>query len=272
MLEEENLALMNILNSLGVKVYRPEEITVDFIKKNYGSDILLNGFSQDFSRDNIAVIGNNLIELNLRTPLRKVDISGFRELLLDKCTQDGVRWFSMPHTELLAPPSPPDTPLLEGGDVIVLGRTILVGNTRNPSVGSNEAGFRWLKNILGSSYDVVRIPLREDVLHLDCVLSVPHEGLAIVCEEAFVDGLPNHIKGWDLIRVSIESAQRLAVNGIPVDSKNYIISFNKHNDNKYLQSELEKRNIRVHRVFFGTHNGQGGSLRCATQPLIRKVK
>lgn len=271
MLEEENLALIKILISLGVKVYRPKEITVDFIRENYGSDVLLNGFSQDFPRDNMAVIGNDLIEFNLRTPLRKVDISGFRELLLDKCTKDGVRWFSMPHTELLAPPSP-DTPLLEGGDVIVLGRTILVGNTRNPSVGSNEAGFRWLNNILGSSYDVVRVPLREDVLHLDCVLSVPRDGLAIVCEEAFVDGLPEHIKGWDLIRVDIESVRRLAVNGIPVDNKNYIMSFNDHNDNRYLQSELEKRDIKVHRVFFGTHNGQGGSLRCATQPLVRKIK
>ena len=110
------------------------------------------------------------------------------------------------------------------------------------------------------------------MLHLDCVLSVPRNGLAIVCEEAFVDGLPEHIKSWDLIRVDIESVRRLAVNGIPVDSKNYLMSFNDHNDNRYLQSELEKRDIKVHRVFFGTHNGQGGSLRCATQPLVRKIK
>ena len=269
-LEEENLALIGILNSLGVKVYRPKEITVDFIRENYGSDVLLNGFSQDFPRDNMAVIGNNLIEFNLRTPLRKADISGFRELLLEKCTKGDVRWFSMPHTELLVQPDP-STPLLEGGDVIVLGKTILVGNTLNPSVGSNEAGFRWLKNILGSSYDVARVPLREDILHLDCVLSVPRDGLAIICEEAFLDGLPDHIRGWDLIKVDIESVRRLSVNGIPVDSKNYIISFNEHNDNMHLQSELENRKIKVHRVFFGTHNGQGGSLRCATQPLIRKI-
>lgn len=271
MLEDENLALINILQSLGVKVLRPKEITVDFIKKNYGSDVLINGFSQDFPRDNIAVIGNNLIELNLRTPLRKVDISGFKELLIDKCTKGNVKWFSMPHTELLAQPDP-ETPLLEGGDVIVLGKTILVGNTQNPSVGSNEAGYKWFKSILEGAYNVVRVPLITSVLHLDCVLSVPRQGLAIVCEEAFVEGLPDHIKGWDLIKVSMQDVQRLAVNGIPVDASNYIISFNKHNDNKQLQSELEKRNIKVHRVFFGTHNGQGGSLRCATQPLIRKVK
>ena len=110
------------------------------------------------------------------------------------------------------------------------------------------------------------------MLHLDCVLSVPREGLAIICEEAFVDGLPKELKGWYLIRVSLKDVQRLAVNGVPVNSENYILSYNRHNDNRAIQAELEKRGIRVHRVFFGTHNGQGGSLRCATQPLKRKVR
>ena len=155
--------------------------------------------------------------------------------------------------------------------MIVLGKTILVGNTRNPSVGSNEAGHRWLKSVLGDGYDVIRVPLVASVLHLDCALSVPRDGLAIVCEDAFVDGLPKQLAGWDLIKVSLDDVRRLAVNGVPVDSKTYILSYNRHNDNRYIQTELEKRGIRVHRVFFGTHNGQGGSLRCATQPLIRRA-
>ena len=271
MLEEENQAFIAILKSLGVKVYRPTEITVDFIKEHYGGDVLLNGFSQDFPRDNMAVIGSNVIEFNLRTPIRKVDISGFGNILTEKCSDPTVKWFSMPHTELLKP-ARTDTPFLEGGDVIVIGKTVLVGNTQNPSVGSNEAGYRWLKNILGNQYKVKRVRLIESVLHLDCVLSVPRRGLAIICEEAFVDGLPKEIKNWDLIRVRLEDVKRLAVNGVPVNSRNYILSYNRHNDNRYIQAELEKRGIRVHRVFFGTHNGQGGSLRCATQPLKRKVK
>lgn len=271
MLEEENQAFIGILKSLGVKVYRPTEITVDFIKEHYGGDVLLNGFSQDFPRDNMAVIGSNVIEFNLRTPIRKVDISGFRNILSEKCSDSAVKWFSMPHTELLKP-ARMDTPFLEGGDVIVLDRIVLVGNTQNPSVGSNEAGYQWLKSILGNQYKVTRVRLVESVLHLDCVLSVPRRGLAIICEEAFVDGLPKELEGWDLIRVRLEDVQRLAVNGVPVDSRNYILSYNRHNDNRYIQVELEKRGIRVHRVFFGTHNGQGGSLRCATQPLKRKVK
>ena len=271
MLEEENQAFIAILKSLGVKVFRPTEITVDFIKQYYGADVLLNGFSQDFPRDNMAVIGSNVIEFNLRTPIRKVDISGFRDILSEKCSDATVKWFSMPHTELLKP-ARKDTPFLEGGDVIVLGKTVLVGNTLNPSVGSNEAGYQWLKNILGDQYKVKRVRLVESVLHLDCVLSVPRRGLAIICEEAFVDGLPEELKDWDLIRVRLKDVKRLAVNVVPVNSRNYILSYNRHNDNRYIQAELEKRGIRVHRVFFGTHNGQGGSLRCATQSLKRKVK
>ena len=247
------------------------EITVDFIKEHYGADVLLNGFSQDFPRDNMAVIGNNVIEFNLRTAIRKVDISGFRDILSEKCSDSTVKWFSMPHTELLEP-ARADTPFLEGGDVIVLGKTVFVGNTENPSVGSNEAGYKWLKNIVGDRYTVKRIRLVESVLHLDCVLSVPRSGLAIVCEEAFIDGLPEEIKDWDLIRVSLDDVKRLAVNGLPVDSQNYVLSYNLHNDNRFIQTELERRGIKVHRVFFGTHNGQGGSLRCATQPLKREVK
>ena len=271
MLEEENQAFIAILESLGVKVYRPAEITVGFIKKHYGADVLLNGFSQDFPRDNMAVIGNNVIEFNLRTAIRKVDISGFRDILSEKCSDSTVKWFSMPHTELLEP-ARADTPFLEGGDVIVLGKTVFVGNTENPSVRSNEAGYKWLKNIVGDRYTVKRIRLVESVLHLDCVLSVPRSGLAIVCEEAFIDGLPEEIKDWDLIRVSLDDVKRLAVNGLPVDSQNYVLSYNLHNDNRFIQTELERRGIKVHRVFFGTHNGQGGSLRCATQPLKREVK
>lgn len=158
----------------------------------------------------------------------------------------------------------------ENQDVLLL--RCEIRDTENPSVGSNEAGYKWLKNIVGDRYTVKRIRLVESVLHLDCVLSVPRSGLAIVCEEAFIDGLPEEIKDWDLIRVSLDDVKRLAVNGLPVDSQNYVLSYNLHNDNRFIQTELERRGIKVHRVFFGTHNGQGGSLRCATQPLKREVK
>lgn len=268
MLEEENRAFITVLEELGVKVLRPTEMTPEFIRERYGERILINGYSQDFPRDNLVIIGNMVIECNLRTPIRKTDISGFREILREKCGV-GVRWVAMPHTEPLTIPGD-ETPLLEGGDVIVLGSTILVGNSMNPSVGSNEAGYCWLKNFLGDAYTVIRVPLIPEILHLDCALSIPRTGLAIICPEAFTEGIPNVLEGFDTIPVSLEEASRLAVNGLPVDERHYIMSVNDHNDNTYIRKELEKRGISVYPVYFGVHNGQGGSLRCATQALIRR--
>ncbi|NCC24373.1 MAG: hypothetical protein EOM25_04100 [Deltaproteobacteria bacterium] len=268
LLEEENLELIAVLESLGVKVHRPKPLTEDFIAQNYGKEILANGFSQDFPRDNMIVIGNQVIEFNLRTMLRRADISGFKDILTAKFQEGGMRWISMPHAAPLAQ-TPPNEPALEGGDFVFVGDTLLLGNTKNPSVGSNEAGYEWIKRTVGNEYKVVRVPLIEKILHLDCVLSIPRKGLAIVCEEAYVDGLPDCIKDWDLIKVPLEDAARLAVNGLPVDEKNYIMSYNDHVKNDFIRKQLEHRGVTVHPVYFGTHNGQGGSIRCATQPLKR---
>lgn len=174
----------------------------------------------------------------------------------------------MPHAEPLAP-TPPDDPALEGGDFVFVGDTILLGNTQNHSVGSNQAGHEWIKRIVGDEYKVVRMPFVEGILHLDCVLSVPPHGLAIVCEEAYIDGLPACIENWDLIKVPMKDASCLAVNGLPVDEKNCIMSYNDHVSNDRVHNEPETRGITVHPVYFGTHNGQGGSIRCFTQPLKR---
>ncbi|MDD4735482.1 MAG: arginine deiminase-related protein [Kiritimatiellae bacterium] len=268
LLEAENLALINVLEKLGVQVYRPTHLTEEFITRNYGPEVLANGFSQDFPRDNMIVIGNQAIEFNLRTMLRRADISGFQKILSEKFQQGNMRWFAMPHAPPLAIPSP-DEPALEGGDLVILGKTILIGNTLNHAVGSNRTGCDWIQQVLGEEYTVVPVPLVEQILHLDCVLSIPREGLAIVCEEAFTEGIPACIRDWDLIKVPLADASRLAVNGLPVDEKNYIMSYNDHVSNDHIRSELEQRGITVHPVYFGTHNGQGGSIRCATQPLKR---
>ncbi len=268
LLEEENIALIKVLTSLGVRVFRPKQLTEDFIVQNYGREILANGYSQDFPRDNMIVIGNQAIEFNLRTMLRRADISGFKEILSSRFKQGNMRWFAMPHAAPLAVTSP-DDPALEGGDLVIIGKTILVGNTLNQAVGSNKAGYEWLRQILGREYKVERVPLVEQILHLDCVLSIPRHGLAIICEEAFVEGIPSCIHGWDLIKVSLADASRLAVNGLPVDENNYVMSYNDHVKNDFIRSELTKRGIKVHPVYFGTHNGQGGSIRCATQVLKR---
>lgn len=269
LIKAENDEFVRILESLGVTVYRPTLLSQQDVETLYGSEALINGYSQDFPRDNLIIIGNNVIEANLRTPLRRTDIEGLRSLLTEKCSVAQVKWTAMPHMPLLGEYSN-DSPLLEGGDIIVLGKTILVGNSANASVGSNEAGYEWLKNYLGNEYDVVRVPLCENVLHLDCALSVPRNGLAIICPDAFEEGIPEILMDWDLIEVGMEKLQYLVVNGLPIDENTYVMGYNENEDNSEIKEALEKRGITVYPIFFGAHNAQGGSLRCATQALLRE--
>lgn len=65
-------------------------------------------------------------------------------------------------------------------------------------LASNLAGIQWLANMIGHfGYEVVPVRLHPHILHLDCALSLLREGLMIVCEEAFLDGLPAQLANWE---------------------------------------------------------------------------
>lgn len=267
-LNEECEALIALLRKLKVRVYRPNELKNEDIVKLYGAEALKSGYSQSFPRDSIAIIGNTVIETNLRSPARKVDIEGLRSLLAQKCGGRSVRWVAMPHAQLLGLPSF-DTPILSGRDVMTVGKTVLVGCSINPAVGSNMAGYLWLKGLLGDEYNVLRVPLNENAPHLDTALSIPREGFAILCPEAFNKGIPEPIQDFDIVEAWPDLLQYLAINGLPVDSENYIIGYDNLCDNYELYEELTKRGIKAHKLFFGAHIALGGSIRSATAALLR---
>jgi N-dimethylarginine dimethylaminohydrolase len=163
-------------------------------------------------------------------------------------------------------------PVLEGGDIIVLGKKILVGSSRNPMVGSSTLGIAWLKSVLEPhGYDVEAVPLRDSFLHLDVTLSIPRQGLVLACPEALINGLPSYFDGWKVISVSAEESQRLAVNGLPIDEKHYILGTNGARKWERIVKALENEGITVYSIPFENHNEDGGSIRCATHPLIRRL-
>ena len=54
-------------------------------------------------------------------------------------------------------------PFIEGGDVLVLGKTIFVGYS---GLASNLAGIQWLANMIGHfGYEVVPVRLHPHILH-----------------------------------------------------------------------------------------------------------
>jgi N-dimethylarginine dimethylaminohydrolase len=164
-------------------------------------------------------------------------------------------------------------PVLEGGDVIVLGKKVFVGTSLNRTTGSSELGYRWLKSYLEpQGYDVERVVMTEDIMHLDVILSTPRPGLIVVCPEGFVNGIPDYFKDWKRIVVTKDETRHLATNGMPIDRKHYILGYNDHFDGKKVKEALEAEGITVYPIFYGHHNEDGGSIRCSTHPLFRKLR
>lgn len=256
--EREREHLKVVLEKYGVEVLRPRMLT-DFEKSlNRG-----RGSSNFFVRDPFFTIGTSVIEGSLRLFHRRSEIFPVRDILTRETSDGDAYYVSVPQPEVSEGTGFEAGPLLEGGDILVLGKTVFVGRS---GLASDRSGCRWLKNYLAHwDYRVLEVPLRREVLHLDCALSLVRKGLMIVCEEALTDGIPEPLEKWDRIRVPYRDVARLAVNGLPLNERVYIAD----PEFAYLIDELQKRGVRVEPIDFAISRSLGGSFRCSTQPLVR---
>lgn len=260
-------AAIKILKSRGIKVHRPKQLNE--VEEAYLDKIFPASSIQVFPRDPMLVIGNKFIETELFMPLRRRERFGIRRAILDRLYKSNAVVASMPP----AVPTPEQNdgswgpgPFIEGGDVFLLGRDIYVGVSGN---ASNSAGVRWLQNYLGPKYRVHEIELTKKFLHLDCCLCTPRPGLAIICKEAFVNGVPDFLKDWKLIEVSYEDAkEKLACNGLVLDEKTIIITTGLPDVAKGLREAGQE----VIETPFDAVYPFAGAFRCWHHPLVRESK
>ena len=256
-------AAIKILRDHGVRVHQVEKIDADELafEQGIGPTCI-----QQFPRDPILVVGDRYFELPMHMPYRRKERFPIRRTLADRLAELRAPIVSAPEPL----PSREDdagsfgaSAFLEGGDVMLFGKDIFVGNTGN---ASNSAGIDWLQAQLGSSYRVHEVLLSRNVLHLDCVLCTPRPGLAIVCRDAFINGIPDYFKGWELIEVSREDAEtKLACNGLILDQKNIIIG----TQTPEIADRLARAGINVYPTPFDTLAALGGAFRCWHHPLKR---
>jgi N-dimethylarginine dimethylaminohydrolase len=217
-----------------------------------------------FPRDPIVVIGDTFIETAMFNPARRMERFPIRRTLAERL--EGCRVVALPEPM----PVPEDAqggygpgPFLEGGDIFVIGKDIYVGHTGN---ASNRAGIDALQALLGAQYRVHEVRLSSTFLHLDCVLSMPRPGLAIVCREGFLDGLPAFLDDWDLIEISPEDAEeKLATNVLVLDTKTDLVAA----ESPEVAEALAKAGQEVITTPFSAVFLWGGAFRCWHHPLIR---
>lgn len=215
--EQERTALKKLLLKNKVEVFRPRKLN-RIEKETVG----VNGYANFFVRDPFFTVGNTVIESSLRFLHRRKEIFPLRDLFKEEIYPINCNYIAVPQPELTSvnDSSLGNGPFLEGGDVVILGKHILVGYS---GLASNLLGIEWLRKVLGhQGYIVESIKLHPTILHLDCALGIIKEGLVVLCEEAFLDGIPEVLKNYNKISVSLNEARNLATNGLSISPTYYI--------------------------------------------------
>lgn len=150
---------------------------------------------------------------------------------------------------------------IEGGDVIIDGKTIYIG------VGdrTDEKSIHHLQTLL-PEYELIPIPFVEKFLHLDCIFNVISPTEALVYPNAltkkYLDFLGSR---YDLIEVDREEQFTMGTNVLSIGNKKlFSLPFNKK-----VNHQLRERGYDVLEVDISEIIKSGGSFRCCTLPLLR---
>jgi N-dimethylarginine dimethylaminohydrolase len=248
----------------GVKVQRPRFLTRE--EEQYLAHLAVGG-SPVYVRDPILVVGNQVIELAVKTPYRRCEIFAVRDLLQRRVAEDPqARYVSMPQPLPVKPTPSSDGPgpFLEGGDIFVMGKDLLVGNS---GLASDRGGIDWLQRYLGpDGYKVHEVPLHKNWLHLDCIFAVVRRGLCICDLSGLKSGMPALVKDWQVIEATPEEAHALGCNTMCLEENTVLIA----EEHTRLIKELEKLKANVVSGFRMDILAQwGGGVRCASHPLLR---
>ncbi|MGP2437918.1 amidinotransferase [Streptomyces sp. JW3] len=261
---EQVEGLVRFLTARGIRVHRPRALGESELSV-YGGD----GFgSQTFVRDPMIVVGDRVIEAALRLPPRFKERFGLRPVF-EEAEARGARCSVMPPPAPVPVPQPRTArgPFLEGGDVLPMGRDILVGTGRG-GAASDTAGVRWLERLLGDEYRVHQVPLSEHVIHLDDGLSTVREGLAVVCREQFTHGLPGPVADWELIDVGLRDAVDLLAGNSMVLAPGEVVVDERLTG---LAEALTARDVTVHTLPYDAVTPFAGGFRCSHHPLVREL-
>lgn len=250
----DNLA--KVLEEHGVIVHRPSPLDE---QQSKFMDYVELGRMQLYARDPMLVIGNTVFETALKVPMRAKERFGLRPILSQLWKERGARLISMPIPD---PSFPENGTYIEGGDVLLNGHEIYVGNSTRASSG---AGRSWLQQQLGPDYKVIAVDLEPEWEHLDCVLALLRPGLGIIYRDGFKGPLPEAIRDWDYVEVTHEEAKKLAANALVLDETTAIMD----SQHQRVIKELRNRGHNVIEVPYDAVATWGGAFRCSHHPIIR---
>lgn len=246
----------------GVRVYRPRPFTAPEFEH---LSELQPGHSQLYPADPVFVVGGHYIEVCIRRAYRRKEIYPLRDIVMPLVGADkNARYATMPQAMPYLPAADGPGPFLEGGDMLVCGKHVLVGEHY---MTSNRAGIDWLRSyLIPFGWEVHAVPLQGDLLHLLGTMCLLREGLLMAYLPALKEGLPKPVQDWDVIELEYdEGTGGTATVGVSLDEKRYLTN------GKYgrVLDVLAARGVEPIPVECDMLEYWGGGVRCCTLPLVR---
>ena len=266
----DNLA--QIYRDHGVVVHRPRHFTKE--ETAYQSELQI-GDVQLFPADPIWIIGRNVIECQFRQPFRNKERFTLRELIASEIDVDPeVRIQSCPVTMPVDINSTSHESsgkrdyILEGGDIQICGnegKDVLVGVDELRSTSAR--GAEWLRRqIADDGFRVTPVPIRPGApIHLLGAMGVFGPEGAMIYRPAFANGIPEPMRRWDLIDITVEEAQAGGPCAVMLDPKTILIVA----EAPRLIDILGRRGLNVIAVPFDAVIKFDGAIRCSTFVIHR---
>ncbi|MGG4265017.1 dimethylarginine dimethylaminohydrolase family protein [Peribacillus simplex] len=200
---------------------------------------------QVFTRDIGFTLGNKVYVAEMATGIRQGE-----ELILKSWLEtNGIPFFNLRKNHI------------EGGDVIIDGKTIYIGISER----TDESSVKHLQTLL-PDYEIIAVPFIEKFLHLDCVFNIISPTEALIFPESFTKKELDLIASrYDIIEVTIKEQFTLGTNVLSIGNKK-LFSLP---CNKQVNSQLRERGYEVIEVDISEIIKSGGSFRCCTMPLLR---
>jgi len=222
------------------------------------SDIMDGLQGQMFTRDHVAVIGDKMLLCPNGDP--EVDIMNWR----------GARpaLTRMDEKNIILPPP---FVKIEGGDIIIHGNTIFVGQNGS---GTSRQGLEYLKDCFGDRYDVKGISMSSfhrltgrPAVHLDTLFNPVSQDKALAFKEGIDDKSVHELeKHFELVPVNRSEQTALGVNTLSLGN-DVVVSQKAHSR---INTRLRKLGLTVEEIDIPIVANEGGAFRCMTAPLERE--
>lgn len=231
-LREQEERFLEVLTQRGITIHR--------------LPLMDTSFTQFFVRDIAAVIGKTLVVCTMKEPIRQKEVLALEQ------------WLEPVETPILRA----DAGFLEGGDLLIDASTIYVGLGER----TNGAGVTFLEHHFGSTFEIIPLKMAETFLHLDVVVNLLGQGVALVYAPALEEAALELLAGrYRLIEVTAEEQFQLATNVFSLTPETLVSD----ERNTRLNRLLAAQHYEVITLPFDEIGKLGGSFRCGTCPLRR---